>query len=68
MRHDWIFDVLSDLRVYALRNDLPVTAEGAEKLLRLARAELAARPDDDGGDGGGETTGQDGEPPRGLPH
>ena len=67
MRHDWIFDVLADLRSYAQKNNLPETAEGAEGLLRLVRAEVAARSSDD--DGGGEgATGQGGTPPRGLPH
>ena len=65
MRHDWIFDVLADLRLYALKNNLPDTAEGADVLLRLVRAEVAGRSDDDGG---GEATGHGGSPPRGLPH
>ena len=65
MRHDWIFDVLTDLRVYAQKNNLPDTAEGTEVLLRLVRAEVAARSDDDGGD---DATGHGGTPPRGLPH
>ena len=68
MRHDWIFDVLSDLRLYAQRNNLPDTAEGAEVLLRLVRAEVSGRSVDDDDDGGGEATGHGGTPPRGLPH
>ena len=68
MRHDWIFDVLTDLRLYAQRNGLPETAEGAEVLLRLVRAEVAARPADDDGAAGEGATGQGGKPPRGLPH
>ena len=67
MRHDWIFDVLTDLRLYAQKNDLPDTAEGAEVLLRLVRAEVAARSSDDG-DGGDDATERGGTPPRGLPH
>ena len=65
MRHDWIFDVLTDLRLYAQNNNLPETAEGAEVLLRLVRVEVATRSDDDGGEG---ATGPGGTPPRGLPH
>ena len=65
MRHDWIFDVLTDLRLYAQKNNLPETAEGAEVLLQLVRAEVAARSDDDGGEG---ATGPGGTPKRGLPH
>ena len=66
MRHDWIFDVLTDLRLYAQKNNLPETAEGAEVLLRLVRAEVTARTTDD--DGGDDATGQGGTPPRGTPH
>ncbi len=65
MRHDWIFDVLTDLRLYAEKNNLPETAEGAEVLLRLVRAEVATRSD---GDGGEAATGPGGTPKRGLPH
>ncbi|MFN4154852.1 MAG: hypothetical protein ACK4HF_09370 [Paracoccaceae bacterium] len=42
MHHDWIFDVLEDLRSYALQNGLPATAAQAEEALRVARAELAS--------------------------
>ena len=66
MRHDWIFDVLADLRSYAQKNNLPDTAEGAEGLLRLVRAEVSARSTD--GEGGDGTTGQGGTPPREVPH
>ncbi|MDP2079953.1 MAG: hypothetical protein U0934_15830 [Pseudotabrizicola sp.] len=40
MHHDWIFDVLEDLRSYAVQNGLPATAAQAEEALRVARAEL----------------------------
>jgi hypothetical protein len=40
MHHDWIFDVLKDLRSYALQNGLPATAAQADEALRVARAEL----------------------------
>lgn len=42
MHHDWIFDVLEDLRSYAVQNGLPATAARAEEALRIARAEVAA--------------------------
>jgi hypothetical protein len=42
MRHDWIFDVLSDLLAYATRNDLPGIAARVSETLEEARRELAA--------------------------
>jgi|APFre7841882793_1041355.scaffolds.fasta_scaffold59545_2 hypothetical protein len=42
MRHDWIFDVLTDLRSYALQNDLRDLAEQVEITLRTARRDVAA--------------------------
>ncbi len=42
MKHDWIFDVLEDLRSYAQRNGLSATAAKAEEALRTARAEIEA--------------------------
>ena len=42
MRHDWIFDVLTDLRSYALQNDLRDLAEQVEITLRMARRDVAA--------------------------
>ncbi|AGY32443.1 hypothetical protein GQF56_02405 [Rhodobacter sphaeroides] len=44
MTHDWILDVLSDLRAYAERNALSELAAGLDETLRLARAELGAAP------------------------
>ncbi|WP_430464896.1 hypothetical protein [Tabrizicola sp.] len=44
MRHDWIFDVLRDLRAYAQANGLPALAAKADEALRVARAELPAAP------------------------
>lgn len=44
MRHDWIFDVLRDLRAYAQTNGLPALALKAEEALRVACAEVAAPP------------------------
>lgn len=43
MRHDWVFDVLTDLRSYALRNGLPRLAEQADQTLRTAHEEVAAQ-------------------------
>lgn len=51
MSHDWILDVLADLRNYALRNGLPETAAQAEATLRVARAEIRG-PATDPGEGG----------------
>ncbi|MCE6951245.1 hypothetical protein LAZ40_07665 [Cereibacter sphaeroides] len=41
MTHDWILDVLSDLRSYAERNALPTLAAGLDETIRLAQAEIA---------------------------
>lgn len=40
MRHEWIFDVLEDLRSYAVLNGLEDTAAKAEAALQAARVEL----------------------------
>jgi hypothetical protein len=40
MRHDWIFDVLADLRVYALENDLPALAAQVTVTLQVADLEI----------------------------
>ena len=56
MRHDWILDVLTDLRSYAQKNSLPEIAAEAEALLEVARAEIA-RSYRSGGEG------SDGPPP-----
>lgn len=42
MRHDWIFDVLKDLRSYAHTNGLPALAAKADEALQVAKAEIAA--------------------------
>lgn len=65
MRHEWIFDVLSDLRLYAQSNGLPALALKAEEALRIARAEVAANPPAEAGQDG-DTCG--GAPATGLPH
>jgi len=40
MPHDWIFDVLADLKIYAERNGLSATAAKAAEALIVARAEI----------------------------
>ena len=42
MRHDWIFDMLKDLRSYAQSNGLPALARKADEAMRVAQAEVAA--------------------------
>jgi hypothetical protein len=42
MRHDWILDVLTDLRSHALQNELRDLAEQVEIALRTARRDVAA--------------------------
>ncbi len=59
MRHDWIFEVLTDLRAYALANNLPALAAKTEEALRTARIEIAAS-----GEGGPEGS----VPPSGRAH
>ena len=55
MRHDWVFEVLTDLVEYAERNGLPRLARKAAETLAVARDEIAAARDDGrGGAGGGE--------------
>ena len=49
MRHDWVFDVLSDLLAYATRNGLPRLAAKVSEALEEARREVDApgeAPDD----------------------
>lgn len=40
MAHEWIFDVLNDMRSYAAKNGLPTLAIQLEETLRVARAEI----------------------------
>jgi hypothetical protein len=46
MRHDWVFDVLSDLLAYATRNDLPRLAAKVSETIEVARDEIEA-PDEE---------------------
>jgi hypothetical protein len=41
MRHDWVFDTLRDLLLYARHNNLPALAAEVEKALVTAESELA---------------------------
>jgi hypothetical protein len=40
MRHDWIFDVLADLRAYAEQNNLPALAAQVTATLQVAELEI----------------------------
>jgi hypothetical protein len=62
MRHDWIFDVLVDLRSYALKNGLSRLAAQVEVALCVAQAEVAAGAVISNGDDP-----DNGEPPDGRP-
>ena len=42
MRHDWVFDVLSDLLTYATQNGLPRLASKVSETIDEARSEIAA--------------------------
>ncbi|SDW90428.1 hypothetical protein [Roseicitreum antarcticum] len=42
MPHDWLMNVLNDLRAYALRNGLPAIANQMGEARIVAAAELAA--------------------------
>lgn len=43
MPHDWLINVLNDLRVYALRNGLPALADQMVEARIVAAAEIASR-------------------------
>lgn len=40
MRHDWIFNVLRDLKTYAQANGLPALAQKADEALAIAKVEV----------------------------
>jgi hypothetical protein len=46
MRHEWVFDVLSDLLAFATRNGLPRLAAKVLEAIDEARAEVDAIPGD----------------------
>lgn len=61
MRHDWVFEVLEDLRAYALQNGLIATATKVEEALRIARVEAGSEEDEGdspGGSAGGAPRGR----------
>ncbi len=41
MRHDWVFDILSDLLAYATQNGLPRLAARVSDAINEARSEIA---------------------------
>jgi hypothetical protein len=41
MPHTWILDVLTDLRSYAEKNNLPAVAQAAAEVLVVAKTELS---------------------------
>ena len=43
MGHDWVFDVLEDLKSYATANGLLALAAKADEALKVAAAEIAAQ-------------------------
>jgi hypothetical protein len=45
MRHEWVFDVLSDLLTYATRNDLPRLAARVSAAIEEARSEICEHGD-----------------------
>lgn len=53
MAHEWIFDVLNDMRTYADKNGLPALAAQITVALHVAKSEIAGsgriapRPGDD---------------------
>lgn len=64
MRHEWVFDVLRDLKAYALSNGLPALAAKADEALIIARAEIVVLP---GGEAGSDP-GPSGVPLNGRRH
>jgi hypothetical protein len=45
MGHDWIIDVLADLRSFARQNDMPLLGEQLEEAALVASVEIASRID-----------------------
>lgn len=43
MGHDWIIDVLADLKSFASTNDLPLLAEHLEEIALTARQEIDSK-------------------------
>ncbi len=55
MRHDWILDVLADLKVFAQSSDLPGLAEQLDDTAMVALAEIAAHEERTRGHANGNT-------------
>ena len=45
MGHDWIIDVLSDLRSFARKNEMPLLTQQLDEAVIVASAEIATRQD-----------------------
>ena len=54
MGHDWVYEVLADLRAYAMANGLPALAAKADEALQVAKAEIAAQQARQGPKGRGQ--------------
>jgi hypothetical protein len=56
MAHEWIFEVLQDMRSYSQKNGLPALMVQLDEALRVARMEIGAKTgsqaDDDPDDNG----------------
>ncbi|GGW27090.1 hypothetical protein GCM10011452_14410 [Gemmobacter lanyuensis] len=61
MADNWIFDVLADLRRFALANDLQALAAQVQATVQVAEQELAARAD-------GKPAPRTGQGGRAFPH
>ncbi len=44
MSKSWILDVLTDLRAFAAKNELPIIAAELDELVVVAMAEIASHP------------------------
>lgn len=53
MRHEWIFDVLTDLRAYALAHGMVALAAKADEALVVARKDVAQADGGSAPQGGG---------------
>ena len=49
MEHDWMLDVLADLRNFAERNELPALAEQLQETALLAAVEISSVESDGSG-------------------
>lgn len=63
MRHDWVFDILQDLKSYAIRNDMPGLAASVDQAIAVALSEVEGRSD-----GPAPPTGQLGQDRSGPTH